>query len=255
MSIKDKVQRLIEFNQQCRIDELINLVNHIFDKFEESLNDDMWDTDIVNGKAYLQKTVADTDRVQFLEFGLTDDGAVIHALLHPCLDNVDAKAYKPCLANAFETRTDQYEYPVRLVLCFPSESNDNNMITFDTKELLAEYDPDKAREQTYCIADEFIKNHDALNRVSDPKKGFVRDYTCGPLRRLVVTQTPDGVNVLGILRDMAVIDNDDDGLRKTFDTRLANCAFKYDTTVTFTLCFHPAFPSWVTTVYKESKNK
>nr|DAH94033.1 MAG TPA: hypothetical protein [Caudoviricetes sp.] len=252
MSIKDKVQQLIENNQQWRIDGLIDTVNIIFDKFEESLNDDMWDTDIVNGKAYLQKTVTDTDETQFLEFGLTDDGVVIHALLHPCLDNVDAKAYKPCLANAFETRTDQYEYPVRLVLCFPSESNDNNMITFDTKELLAEYDPDKAREHITRIADEFIENHDALNRVSDPKKGYVRDYTCGPLRRLVVTQTPDGVNVLGVLRDMAVIDNDDDGLRETFDTRLVDRAFKYDTKVTFTLCFHPAFPSWVTTVDKDN---
>lgn len=252
MSIKDKVQQLIENNQQWRIDGLIDTVNIIFDKFEESLNDDMWDTDIVNGKAYLQKTVTDTDETQFLEFGLTDDGAVIHALLHPCLDNVDAKAYKPCLANAFETRTDQYEYPVRLVLCFPSESNDNNAITFDTKELLAEYDPDKAREHINRIADEFIENHDALNRVSDPKKGYVRDYTCGPLRRLVVTQTPDGVNVLGVLRDMAVINNDDDGLRETFDTRLVDRAFKYDTKVTFTLCFHPAFPSWVTTVDKDN---
>lgn len=252
MSIKDKVQQLIENNQQWRIDGLIDTVNIIFDKFEESLNDDMWDTDIVNGKAYLQKTVTDTDETQFLEFGLTDDGVVIHALLHPCLDNVDAKAYKPCLANAFETRTDQYEYPVRLVLCFPSESNANNAITFDTKELLAEYDPDKAREHITRIADEFIENHDALNRVSDPKKGYVRDYTCGPLRRLVVTQTPDGVNVLGVLRDMAVIDNDDDGLRETFDTRLVDRAFKYDTKVTFTLCFHPAFPSWVTTVDKDN---
>ena len=252
MSIKDKIQQLIEFNQQLRIDEIVNTVNYIFDKFEESLNDDIWDTDIVNGKAYLQKTVTDTDEIQFLEFGLTDDGAVIHALSHPCLDNVDAKAYKPYLANVFETRTDQYEYPVRLVLCFPSESNDNNVITFDTKEILAKYDPDKAREQTYCIADELIGNHDALNRVSDPKKGYVRDYTHGPLRRLVVTQTPDGVNVLGILRDMTVIDVNDDGLRRTLDTRLVNCAFKYDTTVTFTLCFHPAFPSWVTTVYKEN---
>jgi len=27
MSIKDKVQRLIEFNQQCRIDELVNIDN------------------------------------------------------------------------------------------------------------------------------------------------------------------------------------------------------------------------------------
>ncbi len=250
MSIKDKVQQLIESNQQWRIDGLIDTVNLIFDKFEESLNDDIWDTDIVNGKAYLQKTVTDTDETQFLEFGLTDDGAVIHALLHPCLDNVDAKAYKPCLANAFETRTDQYEYPVRLVLCFPSESNDNNAITFDTKELLAEYDPDKAREHINRIVDVFIENHDALNRVSDPKKGYLRDYTCGPLRRLVVTQTPDGVNVLGILRDMAVIDNDDDGLRETFDTRLVDRAFKYDTKVTFTLCFHPAFPSWVTTIDK-----
>lgn len=252
MSIKDKVQQLIENNQQWRIDELVDTVNIIFDKFEESLNDDMWDTDIVNGKAYLQKTVTDTDETQFLEFGLTDDGVVIHALLHPCLDNVDAKAYKPCLANAFETRTYQYEYPVRLVLCFPSESNANNAITFDTKELLAEYDPDKAREHITRIADEFIENHDALNRVSDPKKGYVRDYTCGPLRRLVVTQTPDGVNVLGVLRDMAVIDNDDDGLRETFDTRLVDRAFKYDTKVTFTLCFHPAFPSWVTTVDKDN---
>lgn len=252
MSIKDKVQQLIENNQQWRIDGLIDTVNIIFDKFEESLNDDMWDTDIVNGKAYLQKTVTDTDETQFLEFGLTDDGVVIHALLHPCLDNVDAKAYKPCLANAFETRTDQYEYPVRLVLCFPSESNANNAITFDTKELLAEYDPDKAREHITRIADEFIENHDALNRVSDPKKGYVRDYTCGPLRRLVVTQTPDGVNVLGVLRDMAVINNDDDGLRETFDTRLVDRAFKYDTKVTFTLCFHPAFPSWVTTVDKDN---
>lgn len=252
MSIKDKVQQLIENNQQWRIDGLIDTVNIIFDKFEESLNDDMWDTDIVNGKAYLQKTVTDTDETQFLEFGLTDDGVVIHALLHPCLDNVDAKAYKPCLANAFETRTDQYEYPVRLVLCFPSESNANNAITFDTKELLAEYDPDKAREHITRIADEFIENHDALNRVSDPKKGYVRDYTCGPLRRLVVTQTLDGVNVLGVLRDMAVIDNDDDGLRETFDTRLVDRAFKYDTKVTFTLCFHPAFPSWVTTVDKDN---
>lgn len=252
MSIKDKVQQLIENNQQWRIDGLIDTVNIIFDKFEESLNDDMWDTDIVNGKAYLQKTVTDTDETQFLEFGLTDDGVVIHALLHPCLDNVDAKAYKPCLANAFETRTDQYEYPVRLVLCFPSESNANNAITFDTKELLAEYDPDKAREHITRIADEFIENHDALNGVSDPKKGYVRDYTCGPLRRLVVTQTPDGVNVLGVLRDMAVIDNDDDGLRETFDTRLVDRAFKYDTKVTFTLCFHPAFPSWVTTVDKDN---
>lgn len=250
MSIKDKVQQLIESNQQCRIGVLVNTVNHIFDKFEESLNDDIWDTDIVNGKAYLQKTVTDVDETQFLEFGLTDDGAVIHALLHPCLDNVDAKAYKPCLANAFETRTDQYEYPVRLVLCFPSESNANNAITFDTKELLAEYDPDKAREHISRIVDVFIENHDALNRVSDPKKGYLRDYTCGPLRRLVVTQTPDGVNVLGILRDMAVIDNDDDGLRETFDTRLVDRAFKYDTKVTFTLCFHPAFPSWVTTIDK-----
>lgn len=252
MSIKDKVQQLIENNQQWRIDGLIDTVNIIFDKFEESLNDDMWDTDIVNGKAYLQKTVTDTDETQFLEFGLTDDGVVIHALLHPCLDNVDAKAYKPCLANAFETRTDQYEYPVRLVLCFPSESNANNAITFDTKELLAEYDPDKAREHITRIADELIENHDALNRVSDPKKGYVRDYTCGPLRRLVVTQTPDGVNVLGVLRDMAIIDNDDDGLRETFDTRLVDRAFKYDTKVTFTLCFHPAFPSWVTTVDKDN---
>lgn len=252
MSIKDKVQQLIENNQQWRIDGLIDTVNLIFDKFEESLNDDIWDTDIVNGKAYLQKTVTDTDETQFLEFGLTDDGVVIHALLHPCLDNVDAKAYKPCLANAFETRTDQYECPVRLVLCFPSESNDNNVITFDTKELLAEYDPDKAREHIYRIADELIENHDALNRVSDPKKGYVRDYTHGPLRRLVVTQTPDGVNVLGILRDMTIIDNNDDGLRKTFDTRLVNHALKYDTKVTFTLCFHPAFPSWVTTVDKDN---
>lgn len=252
MSIKDKVQQLIESNQQWRIDGLIDTVNLIFDQFEESLNDDIWDTDIVNGKAYLQKTVTDTDETQFLEFGLTDDGVVIHALLHPCLDNVDAKAYKPCLANAFETRTDQYEYPVRLVLCFPSESNDNNVITFDTKELLAEYDPDKAREHIYRIADELIENHDALNRVSDPKKGYVRDYTHGPLRRLVVTQTPDGVNVLGILRDMTIIDNNDDGLRKTFDTRLVNHALKYDTKVTFTLCFHPAFPSWVTTVDKDN---
>lgn len=252
MSIKDKVQQLIESNQQWRIDGLIDTVNLIFDQFEESLNDDIWDTDIVNGKAYLQKTVTDTDETQFLEFGLTDDGVVIHALLHPCLDNVDAKAYKPCLANAFETRTDQYEYPVRLVLCFPSESNDNNVITFDTKELLAEYDPDKAREHIYRIADELIENHDALNRVSDPKKGYVRDYTHGPLRRLVVTQTPDGVNVLGILRDMTIIDNDDDGLRETFDTRLVDRAFKYDTKVTFTLCFHPAFPSWVTTVDKDN---
>lgn len=252
MSIKDKVQQLIENNQEWRIDELVDTVNIIFDKFEESLNDDMWDTDIVNGKAYLQKTVTDTDETQFLEFGLTDDGVVIHALLHPCLDNVDAKAYKPCLASAFETRTYQYEYPVRLVLCFPSESNDNNAITFDTKELLAEYDPDKAREHINRIADVFIENHDALNRVSDPKKGYVRDYTCGPLRRLVVTQTPDGVNVLGVLRDMAVIDNDDDGLRETFDTRLVDRAFKYDTKVTFTLCFHPAFPSWVTTVDKDN---
>lgn len=252
MSIKDKVQQLIESNQQWRIDGLIDTVNLIFDQFEESLNDDIWDTDIVNGKAYLQKTVTDTDETQFLEFGLTDDGVVIHALLHPCLDNVDAKAYKPCLANAFETRTDQYEYPVRLVLCFPSESNDNNVITFDTKELLAEYDPDKAREHIYRIADELIENHDALNRVSDPKKGYVRDYTHGPLRRVVVTQTPDGVNVLGILRDMTIIDNNDDGLRKTFDTRLVNHALKYDTKVTFTLCFHPAFPSWVTTVDKDN---
>lgn len=253
MSIKERIQQLIETNQQYRIDELVNIVNYIFDTFEESLDDDTWDTDIVNGKAYLQKTVADTDRVQFLEFGLTDDGAVIHALLHPCLDNVDAKAYKPCLANAFETRTGQYEYPVRLVLCFPSESNDNNVITFDTKELLAEYDPDEAREHIYRIANELIENHDALNRVSDPRKGYVRNYTHGPLRRLVVTHTPDGVSVLGILRDMTFIDNDDDGLRKTLDTRLVDRAVKYDTTTTFTLCFHPAFPSWVTTVYKENR--
>ncbi|EKA1377491.1 hypothetical protein OJ570_000317 [Escherichia coli] len=252
MSIKDKVQQLIESNQQWRIDGLIDTVNLIFDKFEESLNDDIWDTDIVNGKAYLQKTVTDTDETQFLEFGLTDDGVVIHALLHPCLDNVDAKAYKPCLAGVFETRTDQYEYPVRLVLYFPSESNDSNAISFDTKELLAEYDHDKAREHIYRIADELIENRDALNRVSDPKKGYVRDYTHGPLRRVVVTQTPDGVNVLGILRDMTIIDNDDDGLRKTFDTRLVNHALKYDAKVTFTLCFHPAFPSWVTTVDKDN---
>lgn len=253
MSIKDKVQRLIELNQQCRINELVNIVNHIFDNFEESLNDDTWDTDIVNGKAYLQKTVADTDRIQFLEFGLTDDGAVIHALLYPCLDNVDATAYKPCLTDVFETRTDQYEYPIRLVLCFPSESNNNNnVITFDTKEILAKYDPDKAREHIYHVADELIENCDALNRVSDPRKGYVRDYTYGPLRRLVVTQAPDGVNVIGMLRDMTVIDNDDEGLRKTFDTRLVNCAFRYDTMVTFTLCFHPSFPSWVTTVDKEN---
>lgn len=255
MSIKYKVQRLIEHNQQERINELVDIVDHIFDMFEESLNDDTWDTDIVNGKAYLQKTVADTDEVQLLEFGLTDDAIVIHALLPPCLNNVDAKAYKPCLAGIFETRTDQYEYPVRLVLCFPSESNNNDMITFDTKEISAEYDYDKAKEHIYRIADELIDNCGAFNRVSGPKKGYVRDYTHGPLRRVVVTQTPDGVNVLGILRDMTVIDNDDDGLRKTLDTRLVNCAFKYDTTVTFTLCFHPASPSWVTTVYKESKNK
>lgn len=253
MSIKDKVQRLIEFNQQCRIDELDNLVNHIFDKFEESLNDDMWDTDIVNGKAYLQKTVADTDRVQFLEFGLTDDGAVIHALLHPCLDNVDAKAYKPCLAGIFETRTYQYEYPVRLVLCFPSESNVNNVITFDTKELLAEYDTDSARALIDRIVDMLVAVARSFSSTPNPKNGFVCDYEYEPLRRIIATQTDKGINVIGVVTGLSIVDNNDLELKRIFETRLRNCTSRSKTSVTFTLCFHPAITSWVTTVVKEDR--
>lgn len=253
MSIKDKVQRLIEYNQQCRIDELVDFVNHIFDKFEESLNNDTWDTDIVNGKAYLQKTVADSDRVQFLEFGLTDDGAVIHAFLYPRLDNVDAKAYKPYLANVFETRTYQYEYPVRLVLCFPSKSNNNNVITFDTKEISTEIDSDNAMTRINRIVDMLVAVARLFGSTPDPKNGYVCGYEYEPLRRIVATQTDKGINVIGIVNDLSVVDNDDLELRRIFETRLRNCASRYKTSVTFTLCFHPAIMSWVTAIVKEDR--
>lgn len=252
MSIKDKVQRLIEFNQQCRIDELVNLVNHIFDKFEESLNDDMWDTDIVNGKAYLQKTVADTDRVQFLEFGLTDSTAVIQALLPPCLNNVDVLAYKQHLSEIFQTRTSKYEYHIRLDIVFPTESNDSKTITFDTNEIAGETYIDSARARIDRIVDMLVAVARSFSSTPDSKNGFVCNYVHEPLRRIVAIQTGEGINVIGVVTDLSVSDNNNLELKRIFDTRLRNCASRYKTSVTFTLCFHPAIVSWETTVNKEN---
>lgn len=252
MSIKDKVQRLIEFNQQCRIDELVNLVNHIFDKFEESLNDDMWDTDIVNGKAYLQKTVPNDDILQFLGIGLTDSTAVIQALLPSCLNNVDVLAYKQHLSEIFQTRTSKYEYHIRLDIVFPTESNDSKTITFDTNEIAGETYIDSARARIDRIVDMLVAVARSFSSTPDSKNGFVCNYVHEPLRRIVAIQTGEGINVIGVVTDLSVSDNNNLELKRIFDTRLRNCASRYKTSVTFTLCFHPAIVSWETTVNKEN---
>lgn len=253
MSIKDKVQQLIESNQQCRIGVLVNTVNHIFDKFEESLNDDIWDTDIVNGKAYLQKTVPNDDILQFLGIGLTDSGVVIQAVLPPCLNNVDALAYKQHLSEIFQARTSKYEYPIRLVMCFPTESNDSEAITFDTKEISTETGSDNARTRIDRIVDMLVAVARAASSTPGPKNGCVYSYEYEPLRRIVTTQTDEGINVIGIVSGLSVIDNNDLESKRIFETRLRNCASRYKTSVTFTLCFHPVITSWVTSVVKEDR--
>ncbi|MFS8300102.1 hypothetical protein ACMG5L_22195 [Escherichia coli] len=252
MSIKERIQQLIETNQQQRITELINTVNHIFDKFEESLNDDIWDTDIVNGKAYLQKTVSDDDILQFLGIGLTDSTAVIQALLPPCLNNVDVLAYKQHLSEIFQTRTSKYEYPIRLAMCFPTGSNDSGVIIFDTKEISTETGSDNARTRIDRIVDMLVAVARAASSTPGPKNGCVYSYEYEPLRRIVTTQTDEGINVIGIVSGLSVIDNNDLESKRIFETRLRNCASRYKTSVTFTLCFHPAIVSWETTVNKEN---
>lgn len=252
MSIKERIQQLIETNQQYRIDELVDIVNYIFDTFEESLDDDTWDTDIVNGKAYLQKTVTDTDDAQFLEFGLTDDMVVIHALLPPCLNNVDVLTYKQHLSEIFQTRTSKYEYHIRLMMCFPMESNDSKTIIFDTKEIADEIYVDSARARVDRIVDMLVDVARSFSSTPDSKNGYVCDYVHEPLRRIVATQTDKGINVIGVVSGLSMTDNDNLELRRIFETRLRNCASRYKTSVTFTLCFHPAIMSWVTTVDKEN---
>lgn len=252
MSIKDKIQQLIESNQQWRITELIETVNHIFDQFEELLLEETWDTDIVNGKAYLQKTVSDDDILQFLGIGLTDNGVVIQAILPPCLNNVDALAYKQHLSEIFQTRTSKYEYPIRLVMCFPTESNDSETITFDTKEIVPEIDTDNARTRIDRIVDMLVAVARAFTLAPGHENGNVFSYEYEPLRRIVATQTDKGINVIGVVNDLSVIDSNDLELKRIFETRLRNCASRYETSVTFTLCFHPAIMSWVTAVVKEN---
>lgn len=83
MSIKERIQQLIETNQQRRITELVDTVDHIFDRFENLLCEDTWDTDIVNGKAYLQKTVPSDNKLRFLGIGLTDDGVFYSGRITP----------------------------------------------------------------------------------------------------------------------------------------------------------------------------
>lgn len=251
MSIKERIQQLIETNQQYRINELVDIVNYIFDTFEESLDDDTWDTDIVNGKAYLQKTVTDTDETQFLEFGLTDDTVVIHALLHPCLNNVDVLTYKQHLSEIFQIRTSKYEYHIRLMMCFPMESNDSKTITFDTKEIADEIYVDSARARVDRIVDMLVDVARSFSSTPDPKNGYVCGYVHEPLRRIVATQTDKGINVIGVVCSLSMVDNNDLELKRIFETRLRNCASRYKTSVTFTLCFHPAIMSWVTAVVKE----
>lgn len=252
MSIKDRIQQLIESNQQWRITELIKTVDHIFDQFENLLLEETWDTDIVNGNAYLQKTVPNDDILQFLGIGLTDSGVVIQALLHPCLNNVDVLTYKQHLSEIFQTRTSKYEYPIRLVICFPTESNNSEAITFDTKEIATEIDTDNARVRVDRIVDMLVAVTRAFTLAPGHENGNVFSYEYEPLRRIAATQTDKGINVIGVVKDLSVIDNNDLELKRIFKTRLRNCASRYKTSVTFTLCFHPAITSWVTTVDKEN---
>ena len=252
MSIKDKVQQLIENNQQWRITELIDIVDHIFDRFEKLLCEDTWNTDIVNGEAYLQKIVSGDDKLQSLGIGLTDSSIIIQALLHPCLNNVDVLAYKQHLSEIFQTRTSKYEYHIRLAMCFPTESNDSEVIIFDTKEIAGETYADTARARIDRIVDMLVAVARSFSSTPDSKNGFVCNYVHEPLRRIVATQTDKGINVIGVVTDLSVSDNNDLELKRIFETRLRNCASRYKTSVTFTLCFHPAITSWVTTVDKEN---
>lgn len=253
MSIKDKIQQLIENNQQWRITELIKSVDHIFDQFENLLLEETWDTDIVNGKAYLQKTVPNDDILQFLGIGLTDSGVVIQAVLPPCLNNVDALAYKQHLSEIFQARTSKYEYPIRLVMCFPTESNDSEAITFDTKEIVPEIDTDNTRIRIDRIVDMLVAVARTFTLAPGHENGNVFSYEYEPLRRIVATQTDKGINVIGVVNDLSVIDSNDLELKRIFETRLRNCTSRYKTSVTFTLCFHPAITSWVTSVVKEDR--
>lgn len=104
MSIKERIQQLIETNQQRRVTELIDTVDHIFDRFENLLCEDTWDTDIVNGKAYLQKTVPSDNKLRLLGIGLTDDGVIIQAVLPPSLDDVDVLTYEQHLSEIFQKK-------------------------------------------------------------------------------------------------------------------------------------------------------
>lgn len=252
MSIKDRIQQLIENNQQWRITELIDIVDHIFDRFEKLLCEDTWNTDIVNGEAYLQKIVSGDDKLQSLGIGLTDSSIIIQALLHPCLNNVDVLTYKQHLSEIFQTRTSKYEYHIRLAMCFPTESNDSEVIIFDTKEIATEIDTDNARVRVDRIVDMLVAVTRAFTLAPGHENGNVFSYEYEPLRRIAATQTDKGINVIGVVKDLSVIDNNDLELKRIFETRLRNCVSRYKTSVTFTLCFHPAITSWVTTVDKEN---
>lgn len=252
MSIKERIQQLIETNQQRRVTELIDTVDHIFDQFENLLCEDTWNTDIVNGKAYLQKTMPGDNKLHLLGIGLTDDGVVIQAVLPPSLSNVDVLMYEQHLSEIFQTRTSKYEYPIRLAICFPTESNDSEVIIFDTKEISFEIDGGIARTRINRIVDMLVAVARSCSSTPDPKNGCAYSYEYEPLRRIVTTQTDKGINVIGIVNGLSVVDNNDLELKRIFETRLRNCASRYKTSVTFTLCFHPAITSWITTVDKEN---
>lgn len=253
MSIKERIQQLIETNQQRRITELVDTVDHIFDRFEKLLREDTWDTDIVNGKAYLQKTVPSDNKLRLLGIGLTDDGVIIQAVLPPSLDDVDVLTYEQHLSEIFQKRTSMYEYPIRLAMCFPTGSNDSGVIIFDTKEISTETGSDNARTRIDRIVDMLVAVARAASSTPGPKNGCMYSYEYEPLRRIVTTQTDKGINVIGIVSGLSVIDNNDLESKRIFETRLRNCASRYKTSVTFTLCFHPAITSWVTSVVKEDR--
>ncbi|EBX6516153.1 hypothetical protein DST30_22970 [Salmonella enterica subsp. enterica serovar Panama] len=255
MSIKERIQQLIETNQQRRTDEIIEAVEHALDQFEYFLNEDTWDTDFVNGKTYLQKTVSMTEKLQFLKIGITDDEAVIQAALPFCLSDVDWKEYKSYLTDVFRNRTDVYEFPIRLEIGFPNHPERNTVLTLLSKEIAPlSGDNDFEEKGLSRITSVLLDVAADANRIlSETEDSYVQDYSYGPLRRVVVTREDNGFRVIGMARNMSVVNADDLTLKHTFETRLQNCASRYGTTVTFVLCFHPSVAAWVKTVIKEDR--
>lgn len=127
MSIKDKIQRLIKSNQQQRITELVDIVNYIFDTFEESLDDTSWTFYADDGDGYCQ-TIYSRIRnkqgeaaLENLDIRLYKDRIQLNASLCTELANIFTSVSANALKEFIIGRTKHYDFPIDLKL-FIAES-------------------------------------------------------------------------------------------------------------------------------------